>query len=159
MSSLEVVEEIAAPVESVFDLLTDLSGAAERISGIDKVEVLTEGEFGVGTRWRETRTMMGKSATEEMTVSAFEPGRSFMTVAESSGCRYESGFRCEPTEGGTSVTFSFRGEAASTGAKVMMTLMAPFNWLIAQQMKKMIQADLADIRRAAEAAGAPQAGA
>lgn len=158
MPGLSVTEEIAAPTELVFALATDLAGAGSRIRGIESIEVLTDGDFGVGTRWRETRKMMGKSATEEMTVTEFEPGRSYMTVAESNGCRYHSGLRCELVSAGTRVTYTFRGEAIGAFSRVMMVLMAPLNWMMTRQARKLIEADLADLRRAAEAASVDQAG-
>ncbi len=67
-------------------MATDLAGAPRVVRGIDAVEVLTPGEFGVGTRWRETRTMLGRSATEEMTVTAMEPQRSYTTEAVGRAC-------------------------------------------------------------------------
>ena len=43
----------AEPAE-VFDRITDLHNAAERIEAITHLEVLTEGPIGAGTRFRET---------------------------------------------------------------------------------------------------------
>ena len=71
---IQVTRTIDAPPEIVWTLITDIANSPQVISGIDSVTILgsTEG-FGVGTRWRETRTMFGKEATEEMEVSARSP--------------------------------------------------------------------------------------
>ena len=58
-------EHVTAPREVVFEVAADFHNAAElNIQGIDSLEVLTDGPIGVGTRFRETRVMMGKSSTE-----------------------------------------------------------------------------------------------
>ena len=72
---VEVSREVAAPAERVWGIIIDLAGSPSVISAIDEVEVLAGPDpLGVGTRWRETRTMMGKSAAEEMWVTAVDPG-------------------------------------------------------------------------------------
>lgn len=157
MKQLVVTETIAAPPDRVFALAIDLAGAADRVGAIESVEVLTEGPFGVGTRWRETRQMFGRPATEEMQVAAFEPGRSYTTEALSHGCRYVSGFRCEPHGDMTQASFFFEGHATTFAARVMMLLMTPLNGMIQKQIRTAFAADLADLRRAAEADGAEHA--
>ena len=49
-----------APVERVFELFTDIEHAAERVSGIKEIEVLSPGSFNLGYRWNETREVMGR---------------------------------------------------------------------------------------------------
>ncbi|MEN0112152.1 MAG: SRPBCC family protein [Planctomycetota bacterium] len=141
---------IAASPDRVFAVATDLAGAADRVRGIDELEVLTEGPFGLGTRWRETRTMMGAQATETMTVTALEPGRSYTTVAESHGCRYTSDLSVAPEGDGARATFAIRGEPTSLRSRVVLALMTPLNGLLARQVRKAFEEDLADLRAAAE---------
>lgn len=88
--SIVVERRIAAARGPVWDALTDLSGMERILSSVSKVEVLTEGAFDVGMRWRETRRMFGKEATEEMRVTASEPPERFVVEAESHGTRYVS---------------------------------------------------------------------
>lgn len=154
MKPLTVSQPIAAPPERVFALATDLAGAAERITGIDSVELLSgEGPFGVGTRWRETRTLMGREATEEMWVTAFEPGRSYTAEAESNGCHYVTTLTCASAGDGTLASIRFRGEPTSLGSRVMLTLMAPLTWWMTKMVRRCLEEDLADLRAAAECDG------
>ena len=45
------------------------------VEAIEVVERLDNGDgFGLGTTWRETRTMFGKKATEDMEVTEYEEG-------------------------------------------------------------------------------------
>ena len=148
MQDVEVRRHAAAPVQRVWDVATDLAGAPQVIRGIDAVEVLTPGPFGVGTRWRETRTMMGRSATEEMTVTAVEPQRSYRVEAASRGAHYVSTFAFAPSaDGGTDVTTTFGGRPTSTVARVLGVVTAPVG---RRAVTRALEQDLHDIAAAAE---------
>ena len=84
---------VSRPVPEVFARFTDLSTAAERIKGIEELEVLTEGPIRVGTRFRETRIMFRRPATEEMEITAFEKDEMYTISCDSCGCHYETVFR------------------------------------------------------------------
>ncbi|EYR62021.1 carbon monoxide dehydrogenase [Actinotalea ferrariae CF5-4] len=149
MQQVEVTRHVAAPPERVWALATDLAGAPRVLSGVQRVEVLTPGPFAVGTRWRETRTMFGKEATEEMAVTAVEPQRSYTVEAESSGARYVSTFAFHPSpDGGTAVVLTFGAQATTGVAKVMAVLTGP---LARRSVEKALRGDLEDLARAAEA--------
>jgi uncharacterized membrane protein len=148
MQDVEVRRHVAAPVQRVWDVATDLAGSPQVIRGIDAVEVLTPGPFGVGTRWRETRTMMGRSVTEEMTVTAVEPQRSYRVEAESRGAHYVSTFTFAPSaDGGTDVTTTFGGRPTSTVARVLGAVTAPLG---RRAVTRALEQDLHDIAAAAE---------
>jgi uncharacterized protein YndB with AHSA1/START domain len=148
MQDVEVRRHVAAPVERVWALATDLTGSPQVIGGIQAVEVLTPGPFGVGTRWRETRIMFGRSATEEMTVTAVEPLRSYTTEAQGPGVRYVSTFRSVPgADGGTDVTMAFGGRPTTTVARVLGAVTGP---LARRAVAKALGGDLVDLATAAE---------
>lgn len=139
---------IDAPPEQVYAEITDLERAPERISGIKKLEVLTEGPFGPGTRFRETRVMFGKEATEEMEVSEVDPGRGYIVEAESCGCRYRSGFTLIPEGGGTDLEFTFHATPTGLMGRVMSAVMMP---VMKRSMCKLLRQDMEDIKRSCEA--------
>lgn len=148
MQTFRATRHVAAPVARVWAVATDLANAPDVIADIDAVEVLTPGPFGVGTRWRETRTMFGKTASEEMAVTAVEPERSYTVEADSRRTHYVSTFTFAPTtEGGTDLTMSFAGEPSGTLAKALTRLTAP---LTRRAVEKTLRADLDDIAAAAE---------
>lgn len=93
-----VERRIAAPVGRVWEALTDLEGSPRVISGIESVEMLSEAPFGVGTRWRETRRIFGKEATEEMWVTAAEAPKRYVVEADSRGVHYTSEFTLAPEQ-------------------------------------------------------------
>ncbi len=99
MQQLHFTRTIEAPVEQVWEVLTDLPNAARRLSGLTRVDIMTSGPYAVGTRWRETRTFFGMAATEEMWVRSNDPLRSTVVEAHSGGVDYVSTWRLRP--GGT----------------------------------------------------------
>lgn len=140
MQKITVERTIAAPPARVFASATDIHRWAEIVPAIERVEVLTPGPMGVGTRFRETRKMMGREATEEMTVTGFDPPRSYVLGAESHGCRYRTELRFEPAGAGTRMVFDFGAEPLTFAAKVMMVLMKPMMKKAAQMCAKDLDA-------------------
>ncbi|MGH3356323.1 MAG: SRPBCC family protein [Nocardioidaceae bacterium] len=114
MTSVTARRAVDAPTDRVWALATDVPRWPETISGISRIEMLSEGEFGPGTRWRETRTMFGREATEEMWVSTVDPGRSYTVEADSHGAHYVSTFTFDAVgEQRTEIVLTFTGEPLS----------------------------------------------
>lgn len=149
--SVTVSRTVAAPVETVWAVATDLTAAPETLTGVTRVEVL-EGEiFGVGTRWRETRTMMGREATEEMVVTAATAPSSYTVEADNHGVHYVSTFAFAPLGADrTEVTMTFAGTPTAP-QNPLVKLMGRFGL---RMVRKTLEQDLADLARAAEARAA-----
>ncbi|MCP5022981.1 MAG: SRPBCC family protein [bacterium] len=147
MSEITISTRVAAPIEKVFESFTQLEKAVERVPGITSLEVLTEGPFGEGTRWRETRVMFKKEATEEMWVTGFTPPHSYTVEAESHGMKYSTLFEFKTEGNGTNVCWTFSGQALTFGARIMAPI---FNLLMKGTMKKCMLGDLEAIGAACE---------
>ena len=146
---IDISQDVAAPAALVWGLITDIEHSPDVISGIDSVQRLDDhAGFVVGTRWRETRTMFGKSASEEMTVTAIEPGRSYTTEAQHGKAHYTSSLRVEP-KGEDACVLSMHFEAQVTGL-LNKTLGAVVGRIFEGSTRKLMQQDLADIAAAAE---------
>lgn len=140
---------MAAPAERVWASMTDLESMPRVLSGVDSVEVLTPGPFGVGTRWRETRRMLGKSATEEMWVTVCDAPARYVTEADNSGMRYVAEFRlAEHTPGRTTVTMTFSARPQH-GDKLPLVARL-LGGLGAKAAAKAIAKDLADVAASVE---------
>ncbi|MGI9666231.1 MAG: SRPBCC family protein [Acidimicrobiia bacterium] len=148
MATMTVERRSTAQPANVWAILTDLEGSPARITGIDSVDVLTDPPFGVGTTWRETRTMMGKSSTEQMAVESVQPGSSYVVVSNAHGASYSSTMSVAPDGDGSLISMSFAAEANGTVAKFFASTVGK---LFEGQTRKMLQQDLADIAAAAEA--------
>lgn len=141
--------EIYRPPEDVFALFADIPSNAEHISAVERIEMLTDGPVGVGTRFRETRIMFKREATEEMEITAFDPPRGMTLSAESCGARYTSNFRFEPTDAGTRVTIEFTAEPQTFMAKMMSPMMK----MMAGKLRACFETDMAELKAVAESSG------
>ncbi len=147
MSEIEVSRTVRAPVERVWEVFTDLSKAAERMSGVEKIEVLNPGGFKVGTTWRETRVMHGKTAVEQLTVTDCEAPSRYLVEAQSRGTHYRSEFTFTPDGDETIVRMTFGAEAHGAVGKVVGAVLGG---LISRAATKTMQQDLDDLADAAE---------
>lgn len=147
MAKFTLTRSINAPREVVFAQISDFANAPKFCSGIKKIEMLTNGAVRVGTRFKETRIMFKREATETMEVVAFDPPKGYMLGAESCGCRYRTGFQLEPRGNGTEITMSFDAQPLSFFAKVMSFLMKPME----KMCLKMCEKELDDIKTSIEA--------
>ena len=112
MAKVRVSTEVKAPVERVFELFTDIEHAAERVSGIKKIEVMSTGPFNLGYRWTETREVMGRLDDGTMEISSFERNRSYTVTHHKgrvfgSGVRIDTIFTFKPVPAGTEVSSEF----------------------------------------------------
>ncbi len=151
MSAPEVIatRTINAPASAVWQIITDLDNAESVLSGVRDVERLDATGYEVGTRWRETRTIFGKSATEEMWVAEVEPEKRTVVKASSTGADYSTVFTLTPAGYSTTLSVVFSAETGDLNA-VMKVLMRVFGGLAMKATTKALQRDLDDIARAAE---------
>ena len=139
---------IRAPRAVVWDVVSDIPNAATTIRGIQKVEVLERPASGlVGLKWRETRTMFGKEATEVMWITGASQPAFYETRAESHGAVYTTRIALDDAEVGTRLSLEFGAAPRTFGATVMGAIFGP---LMKGSMRKAILEDLEDIKSAAE---------
>ena len=147
MPQVTVDIEINASPLRTFEVFSDLENAAANVRGIQKMEILTEGPVGKGTRFRETRIMMGKEATEEMEITEFTPGELYAHEANSHGSQYISTYRFEPAGDATRVSMTFEGRPQSFMAKVMTLTLG---WMMTGMIRKCVGEDFNDLKAVAE---------
>ncbi len=153
MAQFSTEKYIEAPREVVFDTALDLRSAAENIRGIQKMEVLTEGPIRLGTRFRETRILFKKEATEVMEITTLERPTRYALSAESHGSKYLTTYDFAQEGSGTRVVLTFAAEPQTLLAKAMGLV---FSFMIKACMKAVDQ-DLDDLKAVAERSAAVQA--
>ncbi|MFW2513747.1 SRPBCC family protein [Demequina sp. SO4-13] len=149
VSTVHAERDIKADPRVVWSILTDLDGAPDVLSGVVAVERLEGEGYEVGVKWRETRRMLGKEASEEMWVVAVEEPFTTTVSAESGGTRYATVFVCEPIEGGTRLSVDFGGESVNPGLGQRIGW-ALFGKIGLKSTQKALVKDLEDIAKAAE---------
>ncbi|TPV52453.1 SRPBCC family protein [Pseudarthrobacter phenanthrenivorans] len=147
--STSLTQHINATPEKVWSVITDIPGSAATLSGVDSVQLLTDGPYGEGTRWKETRKMMGRSETVEMWVAEAEPNRSTTVKALQGGADYTTRFTLAPGDGGTDLTLTFGAEVLkpTVGSRILMLL---FGRMGMAATRKALAKDLAEIAAKAE---------
>jgi uncharacterized protein YndB with AHSA1/START domain len=146
MTTVTVDSQVAAPVERVFEVFTDLEHVADRVSNIRDIQALTTGGFKLGTRWLETREVLGHLDSAEMQVTAFERNRTYTITHHKAGTAIDTVFTFKPFEGGTKVQIEFVLESHG----LPPGLLAPLGWAITGKVRDVIGRDLADLKESTE---------
>ncbi len=146
MSTVKVSNDIGASVEAVFARFTDVQVSPAHVSGIKDVQLLTHGAFGPGTRWHETRKVLGRLDEAEMEVTAFEKNRTYTITHHKGGVRIDTVFTFEPIPTGTrvSIEFGLNDHGLPPG------LLSPLEWAIAGTVRDVLTKDLADLKASVE---------
>ena len=147
--STSLTQHIHASPENVWSVISDIPGSAATLSGIDSIQMLSEGPYGEGTRWKETRTMMGRPETVEMWVAHADPPRSTTVKALQGGADYTSRFSLAERDGGTDLTLTFGADIVKPTvlSKISMAL---FGKIGMSMTRKALAKDLAEIAAKAE---------
>ena len=134
--------------EAVWRVITDIGNAAENISGIERVEILEQPQEGlIGLKWRETRTLFGKTATEVMWITGAEAVSYYETRAESHGAVYVTRLSLSEKSEGCLLILDFTGKTQTLGAKIMSFIFGP---MFDNATRKALQQDLQDIKTVVE---------
>ena len=97
MKPITATRVIDAPLEVVFETVSDIRNYARAAPHITNVEFLSEQQVGKGTRFRETRLMNGREATTELEVTEYEKNDRVRLVADSGGTIWDSIYTFQPT--------------------------------------------------------------
>jgi hypothetical protein len=148
MLHTSVSRRVAAPLPVVWEVFADVRTAAATVTGVRDLEVLSEADRGLGTRWRETRTAFGRTTTEEFEVVTYEHERRYAFAATQRGTHYR-----------TELTFDALGTDATTVLAVFTArsrnpLAAAAAWLVwpvtRRTVRKLLSADVDDLAAEAE---------
>jgi uncharacterized protein YndB with AHSA1/START domain len=146
MSTIIVSRDIAAPVETVFAMFTDIEHGPGRVSGIKHVEMMTFGDFRLGTKWVETREVLGRLDDAEMEITTFERNRSYTITHHKAGVRIDALFTFEPMGAATRVSIEF----ALHPQGLPPALLSPLEWAIAGKVRDVLNTDLVDLKQSIE---------
>ncbi len=135
------VLQIDAPVEAIWEVISQVDKAPSWSTAIDAVEVEGRGEFGVGSRFVEVASLMGRSLRTRKRVTEFEAPARYAEVTESGP--FAHGIRIELDE--------LAPPAAAGGARTRVRLTVSGNTprafalvrgLLERTLRKQIAADL-----------------
>ena len=130
----------------MFGLFTDIEHAAERVAGIREIEIRSTGPLNLGTRWIETREVMGRLDDAQMEITSFERNHTYTVTHNKGGVRIDTAFTFEPVPVGTkvSVEFELDGQGLPPG------LLSPLEWAIRDKVRHVLRDDLNDLKQSIE---------
>lgn len=151
--NLNVSIDINATKAGVWTAITDITHCQQMISGIKDLTIISQpSDTLVGLKWRETREMFGKDATETMWITEYKAEEYYCTRAENCGAIYLTKMsltsNSDNQETSTVLTMSFSSSADKLWVRALSAIMGIF---IKKSMVKMIRKDLEDIKRFIEA--------
>jgi carbon monoxide dehydrogenase subunit G len=146
MATIRVSQEIGAPLEDVFTLFTDVEQGARSVSGIKKIEMMSIGPLHLGSKWNETREVLGRLDAAEMEITAFERNRTYTITHRKGGVRIDAVFTFEPSPGGTRVSVDF----GLNPQGLPPALLSPLEWAMAGKVRAVLDRDLRELKESAE---------
>ena len=147
--STSLTQHVNASAEKVWAVISDIPGSAATLSGVESIQMVSEGPYREGTRWKETRSVLGRRETVEMWVSEVDPPRSTTVMALHGGAEYTSRFTLEERGGGTDLTMTFGAEVLRPTVFSRLML-AVFGRMGLNMARKALAKDLAEIAAKAE---------
>jgi hypothetical protein len=146
MPTVTVSNHVGASLDQVFRLFTDIEHGPVHVSGIKNIEMLTPGSIHLGSRWRETREILGRRDSAEMEITAFERNRMYTITHHKAGVRIDTTFWFEASGAGTKVSVEFEIESGG----LPPGLLAPLGWAIGGKVEDVLRHDLTDLKRSVE---------
>lgn len=103
METFENTVTIRRPAEEVFAFLADFENVPRWNYAIEKTKKASPGPVGVGTTYRQTRSIPGRSE-EGFEVTVFEPGQRLAVRGQIGPFRARISYLLEAAAGGTRLT-------------------------------------------------------
>jgi hypothetical protein len=145
---IKVEQPIAGSREKIWNVITDIDNADITISAIEKIEVLEKPAKGLeGLKWRETRTLFGKTAVEVMWITEAVENQYYRTRAESHGSVYNTNLSISGSGNNHVLIMEFESQAQNFTGKLLAVI---FGTMFKNTAKKAFVRDLQDIKKAVE---------
>ena len=122
MANVTVTRSIDAPVDVVFRAVAHVEQFSQAVPGILRVEFLSDVKSGVGARFRETRTMMGREASTELEVTEHVENERVRIVSEAGGALWDTVFTTVPDGEGTALKMVMDAQPRSASARMTLPL-------------------------------------
>jgi uncharacterized membrane protein len=143
MARIEENVEIKRPVEQVFAYTTDAKSWPKWQSIIVESEQTSAGPFSVGTSFRGTTRLMGRSMPWTAKVTEFEANRMYRKNIDSGTVTIAQHNTYQPLEGGTRFTIIYDMRVGG-----FMKIMSP---VLASSMRKELKKSLGTLKSVLEA--------
>lgn len=144
MSITKTSRTISAPIDNVFQAISDINLYAQAIPHIVNVEILSEQKSGLGTRFRETRHMDKRQMVTELEITEYKVPHLVRFVSDEGGTVWDTVFTFEEHSGKTIMNMSMEAKPHKLLARLM-------NLVIKGFVQKAIEADMDAVKEYCEA--------
>ena len=142
MQSFENIVTIQRPAEEIFAFLADFENIPKWNYAIEDTSKVSAGPVGVGTRYRQTRSIPSRS-TEEFEVTAFEPARRLAIHGQIGPFQADISYELDAKSGATRLV----NHVDLAPSRAMLGLVAP---LAAPRIKTAVAQNLGKLKQALE---------
>jgi Polyketide cyclase / dehydrase and lipid transport. len=143
MARIEESVEIHSPAEKAFAYITDAKSWNKWQSVILEAEQTSQGSVGIGTTFRGTTRMMGRSMPWTAKTTEFEPPKKFGKTITSGSLLIEQHEIFQPVSGGTRFTLNY--DVTVSG---LLILLSP---LLIRSMRTELRKSLINLKQILEA--------
>ena len=123
MTTITLTRDIDAPVDKVFETIAEIENYSTAVPHIKKVEFLSDRQSGVGTRFRETREIKGREASNVLEVTEYEPNDRVRIVSDSHGTVWDTLFTTSSSGDGTRLDMVMEARPHGLFARLTTPLM------------------------------------
>lgn len=123
MSKTTVRRTINAPADFVFRTVAEIDNYSKAIPHIINVEFLSDVRNGAGSRFRETRLMMGREASTILEVTEYVENERVRLVSDEGGTIWDSVFTVRPANGGTELMLVMDAAPYTFKSKILVPIM------------------------------------
>ena len=143
---IHVHTTIAGTPQQVWDVITDVDRADRILRSVTESRKLSEGEYGVGTFWREKRTVFGHHGTEELHVVECDPPRRTLVSTRLGDDVVRTAYSLTPAGGGQGTRLSMTTTVVMDERSLVGNLAWKFfGGFSYESTKRMLEHDLEDI--------------
>lgn len=144
--------EITADQPTVWGVLTDLPHTPDILRSVRSVDRISDGDYGVGTTWHESRSIFGHRGDEELHVTESDPPRRTIHETRLGHDRVRTSYSLQPSPHGDRetkllLTASIDIHERRPGGNFLWNTWGNLGF---ESTKRMLAHDLEDIKAEAE---------
>jgi uncharacterized protein YndB with AHSA1/START domain len=144
MATVKVTRTIDAPMDFVFQTVSDPRRFAQAIDGVTELTFLSQVTKGAGTRFRQTRELNGKAMTMDFEITEHVPNNRVRIHNEVHDTEWDSLFTLAPSGAGTVLTRCM----TTRSHRLLPRLLMPVVCLL---IKKSVERDFDAVKASCEA--------
>jgi uncharacterized protein YndB with AHSA1/START domain len=122
MKPIYISRTIAAPLDLVFQTISDVRNFRDAVPHITHVAFLTDQQVGAGTRFRETRLMNGREHTVEIEVAEYIDNDRVRMISDAGGTIWDTMFTISKSSDNVTLEMQMDVKPHTLFARIMTPL-------------------------------------